>query len=171
MGDDEVLVVARVSDDGQSLGATWEVEVERRLHGGVAAGSGARLSDDEEGVVGSELVVEGLVGRPPAIEGVEVQRGGAEVVERQRVDEHLLDGGGVEGDVVVDELAEVRVAGGDVFVVTLGVSVGPLHRAAELLQGLGGGVSGWSEGKRRPNLPVGTYWPNGVPSPLHSKKP
>jgi hypothetical protein len=137
LGDDDVLVVARVPDDGQPLRAPRQVEGEGRPHLQVPAGlHAAGVADDEERVVGRELVEVGLIGGSPAIHAVQVERGGAEVVERQRVDQHLLDGGGVEGDVVVDELAQVGVARGDVLVVTLGVRrVGVLHRPAELLQG------------------------------------
>jgi hypothetical protein len=55
----------------------------------------------------------GLVGRAAAVQAVEVQARGAEVLQRIRVVQALQRRGRVEGDVVVDELAQVGVARGD----------------------------------------------------------
>jgi hypothetical protein len=70
----------------------------------------------------------GVVHRSPTVDAVQVEPGAAEVGQRVRVVLPFQAGGGVEGDVVVDELAQVGVAGRDRRVVQL------RGRAADLLQ-------------------------------------
>src|SRR5664280_2777900 len=52
----------------------------------------------------------GLVSRSAAVERVQIEPRRTEVVQGVRIVLPLQAGGGVEGDVVVDELAEVGVA-------------------------------------------------------------
>jgi hypothetical protein len=100
-------------------------------------------------------VVELRVGRrPPPVDGVEVVARGAEVDDRIRIGLLLVERGGVEGDVVVDELAEEGHAGGELRVgVIVGRVVGVerlrlsterllLHLGAEVEQQRVGGSEG-----------------------------
>src|SRR5947208_15825565 len=63
------------------------------------------------------IVQERLVVRSAAVDGVEVEPRGAEVDERVRIVVSLELRRRIEGQVVVDELPEVREARGDVRVV------------------------------------------------------
>ena len=111
--DREVLVVPRVGDDRLPLrrngGARAARQVEAVLRGQPVAGGGlAHLQVEPVGLV--ELLRSGI-SRARAVEGVEVEARRAGLEERGRSDvlpEHHVRL--VEGQVVVDELAEVREA-------------------------------------------------------------
>ncbi len=114
LGDDQVLVVARVGDQRRPL-----------LHDATGADPRQVVADllavgaGPDGVAGLQVqpvvLVElrgSRVGRPGAVQGVQVEarRAGLEQL-RRRDGVTELDLGDVHGQVVVDELAEVGVAG------------------------------------------------------------
>ncbi len=103
LADDDVDIVARVADQGPPLLVAGQVDA-------LVHGIGVRADEELGGVVLVEQV--GAVERPPAVDGVEVEAGRAVVDQGVGVVTPLEPGGGVEGQVVVDELAEVGVAGG-----------------------------------------------------------
>ena len=120
-----VLVVALVAEDGEALlhlpacGRTnpQAQNVEFR-HGNSRGGRPGnvvsrrqqeRLATRQQGVVACVEV--GLLVRPAAIDVVEVEGGRTEIFEGFDVDALGVQGRGIEGDVVVDELAEIGVAG------------------------------------------------------------
>ena len=112
--EDQVLVVARVAGERAALCVARQVvEHVQELHAAVAR-------------VGP-LIQERLVRGARAVDRVEVQARRAEVDQRERVVELLQLRARVERDVVIDELAEVRVARWDVRVVRAGMA----HRLDE----------------------------------------
>jgi hypothetical protein len=115
MGDDDVLVVARVTDDGARQPflihglspATGRLVRRQRLAEGTA---GQLLAKEEVQAVEVQI---GLIVGPPAVDAVEVEPRGTEVNQRVRVVLALQAARGIESQVVVDELAEVRVGSRD----------------------------------------------------------
>ena len=68
-----------------------------------------RIAEDESLAVG--LVHVRLIVRAAAVHAVEIERWRAEVDQPVRIVTLLQAAGGIEGDVMIDELAEIRVAG------------------------------------------------------------
>nr|WP_307042930.1 hypothetical protein [Agromyces ramosus] len=105
--DDDVLVVAGIADHGDALGVALQVGLEARR---IRARAG-REEPREPVVEHPRVVVEiGLVVGPAPVEAVEVESWRAEVLQPVGI---VVPGEArlrIEGDVVVDELAEVRVA-------------------------------------------------------------
>ena len=99
LDDDEVLVVARLRDDGSSCAVARHVQ------------DAVDVRRDQELVRVRGVVELGLLHRPAPVDRVEVVARCPEVDARVRV--HLLQRqrGVVEGDVVVDELADEREPG------------------------------------------------------------
>jgi hypothetical protein len=147
LGDDQVLVVARITDDREAARCPRQVVPERRLvsQRRVALNfAGCRHANLEKVRVLRGAPVEvGLNPRTGAIEVVEIQRRSPEIVERQRIDDRLLERRWVEDDVVIDELAEVGKAGGDRLVVALGGLVLFEHRHAQGQQRVIRGLQWW----------------------------
>src|SRR6266568_577030 len=104
LGDDQVLVVPGVPEERAALRVPREVVLARLI-----------LPDEHSDAV--VLVQERLVVRAPPVQGVEVEAGRAEVDERIGIVVPLQLRRRIEGQVVVDELPEVREARGDVRVV------------------------------------------------------
>jgi len=115
LADDDVLVVSRVADQRPTLAVSRQVAV-------------AVLVLPEQQLDPARLLVvqERVVVRPGAVDGVEVEARRAEVVQAVRVVLSLQAGDRVEGDVMVDELAEVGVVRLDLRVVR---SRGPGRRS------------------------------------------
>jgi hypothetical protein len=157
LGHDQVLVVTRVADAGrpvaQRVGVAWiagQVVVvalaRRALERHLGAVEPGHLPDQQLGVVGR--VARGR----RAVQAVQLEAGRAQVLQLVTDPGHRewgqsrgqqvggLERAGLEGDVVVDELAEVGVDGRDRAVPGGGPGVD--HRPAELLQPL--------DGRRRP---------------------
>ncbi len=146
LGDHEVLVVARIRDEGpaplgdQRAGADpGQVEAaEGQTDDLVVTGSGqalGRAGAQAQAVVLVETAVEAVL-RTEAVEAVEVQRRGAALEELSDGDVLLqLYRRGVQGQVVVDELAEVGEARGHRRVVRVGLGAGLGHRLREFLAG------------------------------------
>ena len=111
--DDEVLVVARVAEQRAALLVARQVHRRQR----VVAGGAAHEQVDPRTARAIPVVEEGLVGGAGPVERVEVQARRAEVDERVGVVVALQLRSGIERDVVVDELPEVRVARRDRLVV------------------------------------------------------
>ena len=151
LADERVLVVAGIADQGGVL------DVSRKVVFVVVA------ADQHLHPLRRLVVQEGVVGGPAAVDAVEVEAGAAEVGQRIRVVLPVEAGGSVEGDVVVDELPEVGVAGGNLGLSKAGsaplassvmVSAISVIRASD-------GTNGGSR-NIRPNLPscsrdTGTY--------------
>ena len=120
--DEQVLVVALVADDGAADAVARQVVRERR-HGPVGGSEAVAVrpmsSFGDRPALRPALVHEGRERRPRPVDRVEVERRGAEVRRAERVALLLVERGEVEGDVVVDELGEVGVAGGDIGVVAV----------------------------------------------------
>jgi hypothetical protein len=162
LGDDQVLVVARVADAGRAVAERVGVA---RLPGQVVVVALARRPLErrrrpvEPGHLPDQhpVVVGRVAGGRRAVQAVQLEAGRAQVLEvvadpghgeRGQVRRQQLAGGegaGLEGDVVVDELAEVGVDGRDDAVAGGGAGVD--HRPAELLEPLDRG--------RRPGQQVG----------------
>ena len=102
---DRVLVVPRIPDERpagvggvpRQVLCAWVAALERIA--------------EEERV--AAIVHVRLIARPTPVDVVQVQGGRPEVHQRVGVVLLLQDAGGIEGDVMVDELGEVRVEGGD----------------------------------------------------------
>ncbi len=107
LADEGVLVVARVAQQRRLLVVARQVVL-------VVVPADQHLL-----AAGVAVVEERVVGRPPAVHAVQVEARAAEVRQRVRVVRPGQAGDRVEGQVVVDELAQVRVAGRDVRVVQL----------------------------------------------------
>jgi len=101
LADDDVLVVARIADERDLLAVSGQVVD--------AVGVGA----DEQLALVIPVVLERFVAGPGPVERVEVEAGSPEAGEAVGVVKPVEAGDRVEGDVVIDELAEVGVAGGD----------------------------------------------------------
>jgi hypothetical protein len=133
--DDQVLVIPRVADGGEPAGRTWQIVPERRFlpHRRIAdALAGYRDADLEQVRIFRRTPIQvRLDTRPRPVQAIEVQRRRSEVVERERIDQPLLERGRIKGDVVVHELAEVREAGRDTVVVAVGVLGLFEHRFAQ----------------------------------------
>ena len=127
LGDDQVLVVARVGDQRRALAVDPGQVV--ALLGGVGA--------DLDGVARLEVQPVGLVelgrsrvARPGAVQGVEVEPRRTALHQLGRRDVLAeRDVGAVEGEVVVDELADVGVAGRHVALAATALD----HRHGQLL--------------------------------------
>ena len=124
-GDDQVLVVAGVPEQGPRLRVPREVVL-----------AGLVVANQKMDAV--LIVQERLVVRSAAVDGVEVEPRGAEVDERVRIVVSLELRRRIEGQVVVDELPEVGEACGDVRVVArrvlLSRRLGFDHLAGERLE-------------------------------------
>jgi hypothetical protein len=105
LGDDQILVVARVADERTFVRVPLQVGPVDPLVPGGDFFAGLKV----DAVFFVEVR---LVGRAPAVEGIEVEARGAEVLEPVGVVLAGEAGDRVEGDVVVDELPKVGVAGG-----------------------------------------------------------
>ncbi len=103
---DHVLVVARVSDDGAALQRAGDAAARqiagRRVRGRARQGS---AKQKRPGV----LVQVRLVVGAAAIHTVEIESRRAEVDERVRIVLPLQAAGGIEREVVIDELAQVCI--------------------------------------------------------------
>ena len=153
--DDRVLVVARIADERAlrlaSLGRVARDVALVRHAAGVACERAAE--EHVQAVVAVEIR---LVVGAAAVDGVEVEARRAEVDQRVGGVRLLQTAGRVEGDVVVEELPEVGVAGGDPGVfLGVGLVVGrfPLVFRDHLLREVGQhflGVVGW---RKRPEHP------------------
>ena len=130
LGDDDVLVVARVADQRPSLLVSGQILPLEHLVVGIElrVASGQQLHPTELRI--QPLVEVGGVGGPAAVERVQVEARRAEVDQPVRIADALQGRDRIEGDVVVDELAQVGVAHRDRRVVGLG------RRAALLGHGL-----------------------------------
>ena len=109
--DDDVFIVSLVADQ-RALGA---VRIVRIAEPGQIPGFG-RLVQIEERPPEPEfspVVHVRLVVGPAAVDRVEVQPRRAKVDQGHRVVLLLKAGGRIERDVVIDELAEIRISGGD----------------------------------------------------------
>src|SRR5680860_567665 len=112
LADDDVLLLGSVADQGDAIGIVRQVEL-------IRFGDAAEQHPPRPLLVFRRLLIEkGLVVRALAVDVVEVVTRGAEVVQRVGVVVTQQRGGGIESDVVIDELAEVGVAGGNPGVVT-----------------------------------------------------
>ena len=120
LADDRVLVVALVADDGAPVVRVAAGNAHQVLRGGVV---GQQL-----GAVARIHV--GLVVGARAVQAVEVQARRAQVRGIGR-GLQVEAGGGLEREVVVDELAEVGVAGGDEQVLLGVASIGDLVVAVD----------------------------------------
>ena len=73
--------------------------------------------------------------RTKAVDAVEIERRRAEIFDRCRVGFLVAERGEIERDIVIDELAEIGEAGGDLGVVAGGVArVGVPHRIGKFFQ-------------------------------------
>ena len=116
--DERVLVVARVAEQRRLLLVARQVVL-------------VVVPADQHLLVARVAVVEErVVDRAADVDAVQVEPRAAEVRQRVRVVGPVQAGDRVEGQVVVDELPEVRVAARDVGVVQLGLEV----RRDDLLQ-------------------------------------
>ena len=118
LGDQLVLVVARVADDGPA------VRVADQVRSPLAEAGGRLVGPEVERAVIGVLVEVGLVVWTAAVEAVQVEPRRAEVDLGARVEHALGDRRRVERQVVVDELAEIGVAAGDGDVLVLGFGFG-----------------------------------------------
>ena len=133
--DNQVLVVARVTDQRASLRVAWQV---RPGHDDVL---GDRVPEQEEepglarGADLAHLIVEvRLVGRSATVDAVQVETRRAEVGQRVRVVLPVERRHRVERQVVVDELSEIRVPGRNWLGRLLGID---LSLRCDLLLGFG----------------------------------
>ena len=119
LGDDAVLVVAGIADQCAALEA-------RQVDGVGYAGAGQRLAEEK---LAGIVVHVGLVVRTAPVEIVQIERRRAEIDQPVRV---LLLGQrahGIEGDVVIDELAEIRVERGNSALLGVGAVFGRIEIA------------------------------------------
>ena len=142
LGQDGVLVVAGVADQGPAVGVAGQV-----LGGQPRAELGPAVAEQQQlpagaAVLGVEI---GHVQGAAAVQHVEVEPGGAEVLDLGRVVAELEAGHRVEGEVVVDQLAEVGVAGRQVGVVEVAALLA--HAAGQLVDQPPGGLVGGQAGE------------------------
>ena len=98
----------------------------------VGGGTGQRFAQQKSPAIGVEV---GLIVRPATIDVVHVEARGAEILQGIGIVLLLEAAGGIEGQIVVNELAEVGVNGGDAaFLVVRAVfRVMPIYRGEHLL--------------------------------------
>jgi hypothetical protein len=116
---DAVLVVAGIADQRAALET-------RQIAGVGHAGTGQGFAEQE---LAAAVVHVGLIARTASVEIVQVERGRTEIDEAVRI---LLLGQqahGIEGDVVIDELAEIGVERGNTALLSVGAVLGRIEIA------------------------------------------
>ena len=166
LGNDHVLVVARIADDRAGLGcrvgslgrAARHVV---RGHRGAQRAASELVAEQELPAVGVQVR---LVVGAAAVDAVEIEPRCAEVDQRIGIVLALEAAGGVERQIVVDELPEVGVQRGNPALLAIGSVLGHVlvgdHRRAELrqrrlgLRVIGSEIRGWQGAEHAPEPPV-----------------
>ncbi len=152
-----VFIIAGVADYRPGLGLAGGIgslgPAAREILGDQRGAQGATTqvtAEKERPTVGVQI---GLVVGAPAVDVVEVEARRSEIHQCVRIVLALQAAGGVERQVMVDELSEIRIRGRDPALLGVGAVLRRLrrrtHRGAELPEGtlrggvVGSEVSGW----------------------------
>ena len=117
LSDNDVFIIAVIANNGSLIRRAGQVM-------GSCVGAARQWGSQDEPVT---CVSERFVFWPRAVDRVEIQSRRPKVVQRVRVVQLRERGPRVERDVVVDELAQVRVAGGNGHVLLVVAGIGALR--------------------------------------------
>ena len=140
LNDDTVLVIALVAEDRRvgTLAGGRRLAVRIMQAQDIAAGLhlfGQRLFEDlaQAQMQAIGLVEIGLIVRSASVDAVQIQRRRAEVLDRGDVDVAVPERGRIERQVVINELSEIGIAGGNAGVFVDSFSDVDLHAGVAFL--------------------------------------
>ena len=139
----DVLVIASIANDGRPLrveGVRTERALPARCGGAAEQIQLAAVVLPEQEPAGTVPLVEiRLILRTSPVHAVEIEPRRTKVAQVWRNVFFLEAGAGVEGQIVVDQLTEVRLAGGDEIVVLDPISVQLLGELPQMFNDVGSG--------------------------------